>query len=124
MLDRDDLDARPDGGAGVGVVGALVASDPVMDLERKRRTAFGGQEDGDLAVTRRGGQVARERRDAAATRRIRGNEGGPCDDWGPLKRSASLRSGDGTGALWSRSGGDRLSECRTVGRFDRSPWIR
>jgi hypothetical protein len=92
MLDRDDIDACPQGAGRVRVVIALVAPDPVMDLERERRAALGRQEDGDLAVTRRGRQVARIGRDATAARGIRGNESGTSDDAGPLDRSASLRS--------------------------------
>jgi hypothetical protein len=88
VLDRDDLDTRAEGDGGAGVVRALVPPDPVMDLERKGRSAFGWEQDGDLAVARRGGQVARVGRDAATTRRIAGDERGACDDVGPLDRSA------------------------------------
>ena len=98
VLDRDDFDASRQCSGGVRVVGALVTSDPVMDLEGIRRAAFGWEQDGDLAIARGGRQVAGEGRDAAPTRRITGNERGPCDDVGPLDRSAPHRSGDGTGA--------------------------
>jgi hypothetical protein len=81
----------------MGVIGALVAADPVMDLEGKGCAALGWEQDGDLAIARGGCQVAREGRDAAPTRRIAGNERGSCDDVGPLDRSAPPGSRDGTG---------------------------
>jgi hypothetical protein len=92
VLDRDDVDAGPESARRVGIVVALVAPDPVMDLERERRTALGRQEDRDLAVTRRGCQVARVGRDPVAAGGIGGDESGPSDDAGPLDGSALLRS--------------------------------
>jgi hypothetical protein len=41
VLDRDDVDAGPDRAPVQGVIGALVAPDPVVDLEREGRAAFG-----------------------------------------------------------------------------------
>jgi hypothetical protein len=76
----------------VGIVVALVAPDPVVDLERERRTALGRQEDRDLAVARRGCQVARVGRDPVTAGGIGGDESGPSDDAGPLDGSALLRS--------------------------------
>jgi hypothetical protein len=117
MLDRDDIDARPEGASGLGVIGALVASDPVVDLERERRTALGWEQDGDLAVTCRGRQIARVRRDTTAAGGIGGNESGPWDDVRPLDRSASLRTPwTGTGALLGRSGRGQLP-VSAVGRL-------
>ena len=78
-LDRDDLDARGEGAGRAGVVRSLVPPDPVMDLERKGRSALRREEDGDLAVTGRGCQVAREGRDAATPRGITGDERGSRD---------------------------------------------
>jgi hypothetical protein len=120
VLDRDDIDAGPDRATVQRVVGTLVAPDPVMDLERKRGSAFGGQQDGDLAVTRGGGEVARERRDAAAARGVTGYEGSPCDDVGPLGRSASLRS---RGRGRARSGAV-LGEGTGIERPDGSTAVR
>ena len=116
-LDRDGLDAGTERTPGGGVVGLLVAPDPVVDLERERRSPTGGQQDGDLAVTGGGGQVARERRDTAAAWGVTGNEGGPCDEMGPLGRSASLRS---RGRGRARSGAV-LGEGTGVQRSDGRP---
>jgi hypothetical protein len=80
VLDRDELYARAECAGGVRVVRSFIAPDAVMDLEREGRAAFGWEQDGDLAVARRGRQVACERGDAAAARRIAGNERGTCDD--------------------------------------------
>ena len=86
-LDGGGLDAGPERTPGGGVVGALVAPDPVVDLEREWRSPTGWEQDSDLAVTRRRRQVARERGDPTATRGVTGDEGSPCDDVGPLGRS-------------------------------------
>ena len=56
VLDRDDVDARAEGRGGARVVGALVAPDAVVDLERvgRRRAPAGA------------GRRSRDRRSAAA----------------------------------------------------------
>jgi hypothetical protein len=107
MLDRDDIDTRPKRAGGLRVIGALVAPDPVMDLERERCPALGRQQDGDLAITRRGRQIARICRDATTAWGIGGYERGPGDGVCPLDRSASLRSrGRGRARSWAVLGGD------------------
>ena len=97
-LEGDGLDAGPQRTPGRGVVGALIAADAVMDLEREWRSPSGWEQDGDLAVTRRGRQIACERGDPTATRGVTGDEGSPGDDVGPLGRSEPQPVRAGTGA--------------------------
>ena len=52
MLDRDDVDAAIDGSGDLQVVGRLIASDAVMDLDRIGRRLPGGMEGNDLAAAR------------------------------------------------------------------------
>jgi len=107
VLDRDDIHAGAEYARRAGIVIALVASDPVVDLEREGRAALGRQEDRDLAITRRGCQVARVGRDPVAAGGISGDECCPSDDAGPLDGSAPLRSRDGDGRarepFWERT---------------------
>jgi hypothetical protein len=79
VLDRDDVDAVTDGAGSVTVVSALIATDPVMDLEWVGDAALGVQEGDDLASARRAGEIVGERGDAAAARRVGGDESGPDD---------------------------------------------
>ena len=83
VLDRDDVDASSKSVSRPDVISDLVSRDPVMDLERVRdlldhegdRTDRLRCHDGDdLAVADREGQVVRERRDAAVSRRVGGHE--------------------------------------------------
>jgi hypothetical protein len=50
VLDRDDVDAITEGPGSVTVVSALIATDPVMDLEGVGDAALGVQESDDLAA--------------------------------------------------------------------------
>jgi len=91
MLDRDDVDAALQRSRYLGVVGELVASDPVVDLDRVRRCLLGRMQGDDLAAASRFRKIVREGRDAAAPGRVRGNE---CSlsDQGLLSAIPSLRS--------------------------------
>jgi hypothetical protein len=88
VLDRDDIGAVADDPRGRGVIGALIPPDPVMDLERIGCATFGWEQDDDLAVARRRGQIVGEARRATATRGIRGDESSPSDQMSPLDGSA------------------------------------
>jgi hypothetical protein len=78
VLDRYDTDAALQGSRHLHVVGQLVASDPVVDLDRVRQGLSGRMEGDDLTTAGRGGQIVGERRDAASSGRVRGGE---CDPW-------------------------------------------
>jgi len=85
VLDRHDVDAGRQRAGRVDVIGPLVATDPVMDLDRVRGARLRVEERDDLAAARGGGQVVGEGRDAAATRRVGGNESSPNDGVSPLE---------------------------------------
>jgi hypothetical protein len=70
VLDRHHVDTGAEGTGGVGVVGALVPTDPMMDLERVRDASSRREQDSDLAITGRRREVVRERGDAATTGRV------------------------------------------------------
>jgi hypothetical protein len=71
MLDRNDVDAALECSRDLGVVGELVASDPMVDLDRVRRCLLGRMQGDDLATAGRFSKIVREGRDAAAPRRVR-----------------------------------------------------
>ncbi len=91
VLDRDDVDAVRQGPGRLDVVGGLVAADAVMDFHRVGDAALGRDDGDDLAAARRSREVVREGGDAAATRRIGGDEGSSNDDGSPLDRVGAAR---------------------------------
>jgi hypothetical protein len=81
VLDGDDVGTRLERAGGSRIVGALVTTDPVMDLEGVRGDWLDGMERDDLAVRRDPAQGAGEGRDPALPRRVGGDEGGTNDGW-------------------------------------------
>ncbi len=84
MLDRHDVDTQAQGSCDTLVVGLLIATDPMVHLERIWRGLACRMERDDFAVARRRRQVVGERCDPAVPRRVRGNECSPYDHGPPL----------------------------------------
>jgi hypothetical protein len=89
MLDRDDARTAIQRPRDLDVVVELIPTDAMVDLDGVGRRLSGWMQSDDLATARRGCQVVRERRDAAASGRVGGNECDACDELAPLGRSAS-----------------------------------
>ena len=101
VLDRHDVDAAIQVPGGAEVVGRLVLTDPVVDLQGIGRTALRVDEGGDLPATGCGGEVVGEGGDAAAARRVGGNERGSNDD--EVLSVGGCRPGRGRGGRRPRS---------------------
>lgn len=80
MLDRDGVDAVAEGPCRSCVVGSLVATDPMVDFQRVGQSVLTRVESDDLPIARRRREILGEGGDAAAPRRIGGDECDACDD--------------------------------------------
>jgi hypothetical protein len=91
VLNGDGVDAAVEREGGLDVVGALVLADAVPNIAGVCDLVATWMENRDLPASGGRGEVARERRDAAATRRIGSDE---CrsddDDLPPAKKRGEL----------------------------------
>jgi len=86
----------------IRVVGLDVASNAMSDFGRVWARLVGRVKGHDLTFADRGGQVVRERGDAAPARGVRGNEGGSRDE--------VLQSG--IARAWGRASDAARNDCR------------